>query len=155
MPLYASLTERLRNQYVPIEIIVSTAGSDRLLMRPRPGKWNVHDNIAHLARYQSIFADRVQQILNNEEVFFGRYVAEEDDVFGDLLPLDIPQLLTMIKADRRLIYEKVTGLSDKELARTGTHKKFGRMNMIEWTECFLLHEAHHIFTIFQLVHSAE
>ena len=45
-------------------------------------------------------------------------------------------------------------LEDDQLARTGRHPVLGKLTLSEWIEFFLLHEAHHIMTIFQLAHSA-
>jgi len=44
----------------------------------------------------------------------------------------------------------ITNLNDEELLLTGSHPKFGVMTIPGWTEFFLLHEAHHLFTIFRL-----
>jgi hypothetical protein len=44
-------------------------------------------------------------------------------------------------------------LSPDKLDRTGIHPKYGKLNIIDWTEFFLLHEAHHLFAIFQLTHT--
>ena len=49
----------------------------------------------------------------------------------------------------------ITNLTPAELLKTGVHKKYGVLTITEWTEFFLLHEAHHIFTIFQLRHDIE
>jgi hypothetical protein len=39
---------------------------------------------------------------------------------------------------------------DDQLALKGTHPKYGTLMITEWTEFFLLHEAHHLFTLFRL-----
>jgi hypothetical protein len=39
---------------------------------------------------------------------------------------------------------------DTDLDKTGHHPVFGEMNLIQWLNFFLLHEAHHLFTIFKL-----
>jgi hypothetical protein len=49
--------------------------------------------------------------------------------------------------------ELITNLNDGELLLTGTHPKFGVLTIPGWTEFFLLHEAHHLFTIFRLAKS--
>ena len=33
----------------------------------------------------------------------------------------------------------------------GHHPKYGALTLVEWTEFFLLHEAHHLFTLFKLL----
>jgi hypothetical protein len=45
---------------------------------------------------------------------------------------------------------EIFGLRPADLNRTGEHPVFGKMNMIKWLHFFLLHEAHHLFTIFKL-----
>jgi hypothetical protein len=52
--------------------------------------------------------------------------------------------------DRKAIFQLVCSIPEEKLARTGIHKKYGRLTILQWTEFFLLHEAHHIFTIFKL-----
>lgn len=51
--------------------------------------------------------------------------------------------------------ELIFTLSEKELDRTGVHKKYGDLNIVQWIEFFLLHEAHHLFTIFQLTNDTD
>lgn len=155
MNIYLSLTERLKTQHRAIENIVSTIDTDRILVRPLPNKWNIHDNIAHLVRYQPIFIERINEILITENPSFGRYNADEDPEFENCRTLDIATLFIRLNADRKTIYDLITTLNNTQLNKVGIHKKFGSLTIIEWTEFFLLHEAHHIFTIFQLAHNTE
>ncbi len=46
---------------------------------------------------------------------------------------------------------KIFSLKDDELRRIGIHLAFGEMTVVMWVNFFLLHEAHHLFTIFKLV----
>ena len=155
MKLYASLIGRLDNQHQTIDNILSTIDFNRMQMRPQPNKWNICDNVAHLVRYQFVFTERINQILIKDCPEFGRYKAEEDPEFEKWRVLDIADLFKQLKQERQNIYSLITSLSDSEINRPGVHKKFGKLNIIQWTEFFLLHEAHHIFTIFQLAHDTE
>jgi hypothetical protein len=155
MKIYSSLIDRLKTQHQAIESILSTIDSDRFFIRPQPDKWNIADNIAHLTSYQPIFIDRINQILIKEIPSFGRYVADEDPEFENCRSLNIDTLIEQLNIDRKSIYQLITTLSESQLNRIGIHKKFGSLNIVEWTEFFLLHEAHHIFTIFQLAHNTE
>lgn len=155
MKVYSSLTDRLKTQHQAIENIISSIDSSRLLTRPKPNKWNIHDNIAHLARYQPVFVNRINQILLKEEPFFARYNADEDPEFENYRTLNIDTLIKHLDIDRKSIYDLITALTDTQVNRIGIHKKYGPLNIIQWTEFFLLHEAHHIFTIFQLAHDTE
>ena len=61
----------------------------------------------------------------------------------------------MLFRSRNAIYVLITNLTDAAQSRTGVHKKYGKLTVLQWTEFFLLHEAHHIYTIFQLANDTE
>ena len=155
MKIYESLNDRLRNQHQAIESILSPLFPSRLLLRPQPAKWNILENIAHLGRYQLVFIDRINQILQKEDPSFGRYTADEDPEFAGWKNLPVTTLLPQIHTDRNAIYLLITNLTDAAQSRTGVHKKYGKLTVLQWTEFFLLHEAHHIYTIFQLANDTE
>jgi hypothetical protein len=153
MPLSESLTARLKNQYESIH--ASTAGIDqvKLITPPAENKWSIHDIIAHLAKYQPVFLDRINAILTHDEPAFERYVADNDPLFSTWRARSTGDLLQALKDDRAALFNKITSLGDSELERTGLHPKFGRLTINQWTEFFILHEAHHLFVIFQLARS--
>lgn len=51
---------------------------------------------------------------------------------------------------RRELIAKILSLKEENVERTGGHPAFGTMNIKQWLNFFLLHEAHHLFTIFKL-----
>jgi len=155
MLLYASLISRLASQHETIEEIISGVDEQRLLLHPQPGKWSIKDNIAHLAKYQPVFMERMQVVMTGTDPVFGRYVADEDPEFATWKSWDIPTLLNRLQTDRTLIYDLITGASGIQITMTGTHKKFGKLSLVQWTEFFLLHEAHHLFTIFQIANNVD
>jgi hypothetical protein len=151
--IYPSLSERLKNQHTAIAPIIAKLDDRHLHFHPEPGKWSIHDNIAHLARYQPVFLERINTILSTDEPSFGRYKAEEDSSFNIWREFSTGKLIEKLATGREAIFERITALSETELNRTGNHPAFGKLTIVEWTEFFLLHEAHHIFTIFRLSHS--
>jgi hypothetical protein len=155
MKLYASLIDRLRTQHEAISILISTIDNRRLQMKPLPGKWSIKDNIAHLTRYQQVFTDRIHQILDTDSPFFERYKAEDDSGFENCRNRDTEALLENIASERQVIFNLITQLNDNEIQRIGIHGKYGQLTVLQWTEFFLLHEAHHLFTIFQLANDME
>ena len=152
MMIYDSLKERLKNQHKTIPSIILKLGNQQILHRQFKGKWNIHENIAHLAKYQPVFIDRFRKILAIDEPEFEVYRAEDDDEFEIYCAFTTYELLKKISADREVIYHLITHLSADKLDRMGVHPKFGKLTITEWTEFFLLHEAHHLFAIFQLAH---
>ena len=64
------------------------------------------------------------------------------------------ELLSILEVNRSEIIDYIRELKDTDIVKTGTHQKFGKMNIVQWIEFFLLHEAHHIYTIFKLSRSS-
>lgn len=155
MPLYSALLDRLKNQQEAIAPIIHSVDKTRVSAHPMEGKWSIYDNIAHLANYQPVFIDRVNTILTQDLPFFERYSAENDPAFERWRDRALTDLIKTLNADRQILFNLITSLSDEQLNRAGHHKKYGRLTVIQWTEFFLLHEAHHIFTIFQLANDTE
>lgn len=150
---YRSLLDRLRTQHESIDLLLRTTSVERLLQPPEPGKWSIKDNIAHLARYQVIFIDRLNRIAAGDKPVFESYVAENDNEFPVWRKWALSTLLERLYEDRRFIIQLIDGLSCTQIEATGSHQKLGALTTIEWTEFFLLHEAHHLYTIFRLQHN--
>jgi len=109
----------------------------------------------HLAKYQPVFIERLNKIVKENTPEFGRYRAEDDFEFETWRTWDTVKLIERIKQDRGKIVDLVTGLDENQIMRIGIHKKFGELSLEMWLEFFLLHEAHHIYTIFQLANDVE
>jgi hypothetical protein len=129
--------------------------SRRKTVRPEISKWNIHDNLAHLAKYQIVFIDRLRIISEGHTPYFERYKAEKDNDFEEYREMTESDLLKSINLNRKFLHDLVSNLSDDDLTKIGVHKKFGELNLVQWLEFFVLHEAHHIFTIFQLAHDTD
>ena len=153
--IYTSLKERLNNQHKSIASIIIKLNNSKILDRPLRDKWNIHEQIAHLARYQPVFIDRIRKILAMDEPYFEAYRAEDDDEFEIYCAFTTYELLKKISSDREVIYHLITHLPPDKLERIGTHPKYGKLSILDWTEFFLLHEAHHLLAIFQLAHSVK
>ena len=74
MKIYESMLSRLKSQHEAIPEIISSA-EGKLFLNPQPGKWSIHDNIAHLAKYQPVFLERIESILKKSDQVFERYTA--------------------------------------------------------------------------------
>ena len=120
-----------------------------------PGKWSAHQQIAHLARYHQIFLQRIERILTEQAPEFPRYRAEEDPEWPAWSGLPTPQLLVRISSMRAKLMARLRSLSGEDFERTGVHPKFGVMSLALWLEFFLVHEAHHLYGILQLVRKNE
>jgi hypothetical protein len=150
--IYLSLTQRLKEQHKTIAALIIKLNNRQIQHHTVKGKWSIHENIAHLARYQPVFLDRIHKILTVYEPVFTAYRAEEDDEFEIYCAFTPYELLKKISRDRETLHQLITHLPPDKLELTGTHPKYGKLSILEWTEFFLLHEAHHLYTIFQLAY---
>lgn len=141
-------------QHATIRELIEGLGEQQLRERADPSKWSIFENIVHLATYQPVFLQRLDRMQNEESPAFARYLADDDPQFAIDLQLPLASLLDDIDARRSDIRSKLQGMTEGELSRTGVHPLFGKLSILRWTEFFLLHEAHHLYTIFRLVQTS-
>ncbi len=147
------MAARLQHQHHTIRELAAGLPEETLRQSVIPGKWSAHANIAHLASYQPVFIGRLEQINRESSPTFGRYVAEEDPLFPGYMDRNVAALLGQIDTDRARILALFADGGETFLKRTASHPKFGLLTVTDWTEFFLLHEAHHLYTLFALLHS--
>jgi uncharacterized damage-inducible protein DinB len=148
--LYSSLVCRLKTQHLAVAEIIKNLDEQRLTQQPEPGKWSIKDNIAHLVSYQPVFIGRVHQMLKGDKPIFSAYRADDEGDFIEARGWPLEDLLSKLNGNRRQILELITNLPDDQLLLKGIHPKYGTLTITEWAEFFLLHEAHHLFTMFRL-----
>jgi len=134
-----------------LAVALSNVPLDSLSAKVVPGKWSAHEQLAHLARYHQIFLQRIDRILSEQAPEFPRYRAEEDPEWPAWSSLPAPQLLVRLSSMRAKLMARLRSLSDEDFERTGFHPKFGAMSLSLWLEFFLVHEAHHLYVVLQLV----
>jgi len=118
-----------------------------------PGKWSAHEQLAHLARYHQIFLQRIDRMLTEQSPEFSRYRAEDDPEWPAWRDLPAQQLLVRISSMRAKLMARLRSLTEKDFERAGAHPKFGAMSLSLWLEFFLVHEAHHLYMVLQIVKS--
>ena len=151
MQLSSSIQTRLQFQHQTVTDLIKGYPEDDLKNQIIPGKWSAFENIVHLVVYQPVFLDRMEIILTGTNPSFQRYVADTDPAFLTALQKPLAEHLLDLQYVRDSIYKRIKLATPDQLSLTGLHPKFGNLTLVEWTEFFLLHEAHHLFTIFQLI----
>jgi uncharacterized damage-inducible protein DinB len=134
-----------------LAVALSGVSEETLSASPISGKWSAREQLAHLARYHQIFLQRINRILSEQVPEFPRYRAEDDPEWPAWMSLPTPQLLVQISSMRAKLIARLRSLSEEDFARTGVHPKFGSMSLSLWLEFFLVHEAHHLYVVLQLV----
>jgi hypothetical protein len=146
----SSILNRLSAQPDALNHILFGLNEEQIRQRPQPDKWSIFENIAHLGRYQEVFLDRMQQINTVDVPLFSRYVADDDPGFADWTRLSFEELTERMRGERAALNAFLSILHEEQLTRVGLHPVYGPMTLEGWTESFLLHEAHHFFTIVRL-----
>lgn len=141
---------RLEFQHETIAELIEKINPKDTIKRLNPKKWSIAENVAHLGRYQEVFRERIKRILNEDKPTFDRYKAEDDESFVKWLNKSADEALVSLIEMRKELFHTLNNLTNLGLMRTGKHPKLGWMNVTEWTEFFLLHEAHHLYAIFWL-----
>lgn len=141
---------RLRTQHLTLEGIIDNLSEQETEMDLLSDKWTIKQQMAHLVRYQDIFYERIQTIMTNFNAVFSPYVADEDEKFMVISRLSISQLLKSLNEKRDIINTFYFGLNSGELSRKGRHTQLGYFSIALWAEFFLLHEGHHIYSIFRM-----
>jgi len=137
-----------------LAVVLSGVSADDLSAKLVPGKWSAHEQLAHLARYHQIFLQRIERILTERMPEFPRYRAEEDPEWAAWSSLPTQQVLVRISSMRAKLMARLRSLSEEDFQRTGVHPKFGEMSLSLWLEFFLVHEAHHLYAVLQLVRTS-
>jgi hypothetical protein len=150
MSLSVSMLTRLRHQHETLGELIFDLSEEQLKLRTDPDKWSAFDNIAHLAAYQGVFIRRLELLGQEKNPEFGRYVAENDPQFPSYLASPLTVLLKNIAVNRSFIIGFLEGMDENALDLAGLHPLYGSLTTPQWTEFFLLHEAHHLFAIFKL-----
>ncbi len=153
MSLSASVCSRLQNQHETIYELLNGISEEQLRQRTHKDKWSSFEQVAHLVSYQPVFWQRVQIIQQENDPLFGRYIADNDPAFIADCKRSLNGLLNDLRSQRTVITNHLMTLTDSALSRTGRHPRYGLLTLVEWTEFFLLHEAHHLFSIFMLTRS--
>ncbi|MEK7224883.1 MAG: DinB family protein [Bacteroidota bacterium] len=146
----SSIVTRLHYQHKSLVDMIDGLSDEMIRRQVLPGKWSIFENIVHLQTYQHTFIDRMKHLLSGSNPVFARYTAEGDPMFLDNCSKSMREIIQDLLTLRKQMVIEISSLQDTDLVKTAVHPAYGKMNLIEWLNFFLLHEAHHMFTIFKL-----
>jgi uncharacterized damage-inducible protein DinB len=134
-----------------LAVALNGVPAEELTAKTVPDKWSAHEQLAHLARYHQIFLQRIERILAEQAPEFPRYRAEDDTEWAMWQSMPSQQVLVRLSSRRIKLMAQLRSLGEEDFERTGIHPKFGKMSLSLWLEFFLVHEAHHLYVVLQLV----
>lgn len=150
MELPSSISTRLRYQHKSLLELIDGLADEQIRRNVIPGKWSIFENIVHLQTYQHEFINRIKKMLEQDNPSFSRYVAENDPLFHDNCGKSSREIMQDLLTIRKEMAAEIISFKESDYDKTGQHPVFGKMNLLLWLNFFLLHEAHHLFTIFKL-----
>lgn len=153
MQLSSSLSTRLQYQHKSLVDIIDGLTEEQVRRPIHAGKWSIFENIVHLQTYQHTFIERVKLILEGNNPVIEKYTAEADPLFLDNCLKTFREIMHDYIAIRKELAADMLTLPETDHHKTGVHQAFGIMTLAQWINFFLLHEAHHHFTIFRLTAS--
>ena len=150
MPIPSSVSTRLEYQHKSLLDIIEGLSDVQIRQQVIPGKWSIFENIVHLQTYQHTFIDRVKKILGQNNPVFSAYTAEADPSFAENCTKSSREVIQDLLVTRKEIASGILSFKENDFTKTATHPRYGSMTLLLWLNFFLLHEAHHLFTIFKL-----
>lgn len=150
MQLPSSVSTRLQYQHKSLLDIIEGLSDEQIRRNINPGKWSIFENIVHLQTYQHTMISRIRRMLDEDNPSFGTYTAEADPLFLDNCTKTSREVMQDLLTMRKEMCSGIISFKETDLAQTGQHPAYGKMNIVNWLNFFLLHEAHHLFTIFKL-----
>ena len=146
----SSISTRLQYQHKTVLDLIEGLSDEQIRRSPEPGKWSVFEIIVHLQTYQHTFINRVKNILEQDNPVFERYTAEADPLFHDQCGKSTREVMHDLLVTRKTMSAEMINFKPEDFCKTGIHPVFGTLNILQWINFFLLHEAHHLFVIFKL-----
>ena len=146
-----SVRARLSTQLEALWSMLGPLDAADLTREPADGKWSAHQHLAHLARHHEVMLERIERIRTEVSPSLDRYKAELDPAWPSMAARSTETVAALLRSLRRDLVGVVHGLSAGEWARVGVHPALGEMDLQEWLDFFLLHEAHHLYTVRVLI----
>lgn len=147
-----SLDNRIRVQHLTLGEFIQEEPESKLKEEVHAGKWTAYENAAHLAAFHAIFAQRIDRMLKEQNPVFDPYVWQEDPLFAAFKTMTKEELLQRYESDRNALLTLVDSISEEDMQRKGIHLVYGEFTIAQWLEFFVLHESHHLFVIYKLIH---
>lgn len=146
----SSISTRLQYQHKSLLELIDGLTDEQIRRQVINGKWSIFENIVHLATYQHVFIDRLKQILQGANPTFSRYTAEADPLFHDNCEKSSREIMQDLLTTRKEMSAEILLFKESDYKKNGVHPVYGTMNLVQWLNFFLLHEAHHLFGVFKM-----
>lgn len=137
---YAELTQLLNGP-------LATLDSSKLYQVPIENEWTIMQNLAHTVEFMPYWANEVALLVAEPGRSFGRTMQHEGRLRGisDHEQDTLSRLQSLLPGSYARMEETLSKLTDRDLALTGTHVKYGTQTLAWFIEEFITgHMAAHV-----------
>jgi uncharacterized damage-inducible protein DinB len=110
--------------------------------RPKPGKWNMREMVAHLADCEIAWSWRLRQAYAKENAMLEPF--DQDDWAKSYEVYSLAEALACFKALRKWNVAFINGLSSKQLRKAVTHPERGPETLGTLVRIMAGHDLHHL-----------
>ena len=150
-PIITSL-ENAPNILLPL---IGEIPNEIIKRRPVPGKWSAHEHAAHLTQTDSIFINRLNLMLTEENPVIKSYLPDKDEEDGAFLKIDLAPALEKFARERKTLVEKLKTLSAEDWQRTARHEEYTHYSVFIMFRHLALHDNLHSYRIEEILLSKE
>jgi hypothetical protein len=119
--------------------------------RPRPGQWSIHEHACHLAEVHSLFSQRLDLMLLEDDPVIPSYDPGRDDPADALLDVDLAGALRRFEQDRGRLVQRLRRLRPADWIRTARHEEFNAYSVFIMFRHLALHDLSHAYQIEELL----
>lgn len=121
---------------------------------PAGESWSIAAHLAHLLRWERMFADRAARALDEDEplVRSSGIVNDDDDALAQRLA--VPQMIHGLQATQRSLEALLLRAGESGLARAIVHERMGPMTIASIAEKTASHEGEHAADVARLAAQA-
>ena len=110
--------------------------------RPKPGKWNLREVVAHLADCEIVWSWRLRQTYAKDNAVLESFDQDEWAKAYDVYSL--AEAIACFKALRKWNVAFIGGLSSKQLKKVVTHSERGQETLGTLVRVMAGHDLHHL-----------
>ncbi|MCC7401405.1 MAG: DinB family protein [Chitinophagaceae bacterium] len=150
MEIPSSISTRMQYQHKSLVDLIDGLSDEQIRQQVAAGKWSIFEIIVHLTSFQHAFITNVKQILSENNPSFHRYTAETDPMFYTYCGKASHEVIKDMLGTRKDMASVFLSFPSSDYSKTGQHPVFGTMNLLQWMNFFLLHEANHLYAVFKM-----
>jgi uncharacterized damage-inducible protein DinB len=145
---HARVIERLKASAEDVRRLCRDLDEDTMSTRTVAEKWSVKEILAHMARVQEVFEQRLDAILAKEGAPIMSYLPESDPDFAAIASKPADELWKWFEDTRLRIVGKLEKLAPADWHRKGSHPEYTAYDVHFAMEYLARHEAHHAYQMF-------